>query len=148
MDPEDRQSGGRKEVTYSFRFTLHSFNFLSHVVEKPIAFHRPQTDLLYTGRETRSVCQAAQQPLLCVQGTRLLWPCSKDPVPTTTTTTVFFIHVAAGTSRLINSEPTGESAAAQICIHLSEPRARMQRGREGRTQLSSHARNGDTVDGG
>lgn len=146
MDPEARRSGGRKEVTYSFIFTLHSFNFLSRVAEKPVAFHHPQTNLLYTGRETRSVCQAVQQPPLCVQGTRLLWPCSKDPVPTTTT--VFFIHVAAGTSRLINSEPTGESAAAQICIHLSEPRAPMQRGREGRTQLSSHARNGDTVDGG
>lgn len=70
-----------------------------------------------------------------------LWLCSKDPL-----THSLFIHVTAGTSRLINSEPTGESTAAQICIHLSEPGARTQGGREGRAQLSSRARNGDTVD--
>lgn len=73
----------------------------------------------------------------------LLWLRFKDPPPPLTTTTPpdppLLIHVAAGTSRLINSEPTGESAAAQICIHLSEPR-------EGRAQLSSRARNGDPVD--
>lgn len=49
-----------------------------------------------------------------------------------------FIHVAAGTSRLINSEPTGESAAAQICIHLSEPRGWTQRRRDTHSCPSRH----------
>lgn len=63
----------------------------------------------------------------------LLWLRSEDP-PTPS----FFIHVADGTSRLINSEPTGESAAAQICIHLSEPSGRAHRGRDAHSCPSRH----------
>lgn len=62
-----------------------------------------------------------------------LWLRSKVPL-----THSLFIHVAAGTSRLINSEPTGESAAAQICIHLSEPGARTQGGRDAHSCPPGH----------
>lgn len=70
--------------------------------------------MLHLGSKTGSVCQATYRLPLCGPNRAAGCGRSRGGPP-------FFSRSAAGTSRLINSQPTGESAAAEICMHLSEP---------------------------
>lgn len=79
--------------------------------------------------KTRSVCRAEYCSctvlFVYLEPPSFMWPHTKRPH-------LFFWSLSAGDiSHLISPQPTGESTAAEICIHLSQQSGRSEAEREG-----------------